>query len=77
MTDRIEKASPRLKARIAGLLYLIVMVATGYDIFVLFKLIAPGDAAATAHNILASEQVFGHGFAADLIGAPCNLRLCF
>lgn len=73
MTDRIEKASPRLKARLAGLLYLIVMVATGYDIFVLFKLMAPGDAAATAHNILSSEQVFRQGFAADVLAGPCYI----
>lgn len=73
MTDRIEKASPRLKARLAGFLYLIVMIATGFDIFVLSKLIAPGDAATTAHNILSSEQLFRQGFAADVIAGPCYI----
>ena len=69
MTERA--ASPRLKARTAGLLYLISLIMNGFAIFVLSKLTVSGDAAATAHNILASEQLFRYGFAADLIGALC------
>ena len=71
MTERAADSSPRLKARTAGLLYLINLIMNGIAIFVLTKVMAPGDAAATAHNILASEQLFRYGFAADLIGALC------
>lgn len=73
MTDRISESSPLFKARLAGLLYLLVLIATGYNIFVLFKLIAPGDAATTAHNILSSEQLFRQGFVADVISGPCYI----
>jgi hypothetical protein len=68
MTDRIAESSPRLKARIAGLLYLLEIAAHGYGFFVFSSLIVADDAAATAANILASEPSFRLGFAADVIG---------
>lgn len=71
LTKHAADSSPRLKARTAGFLYLISLIMNGFAIFVLSKLIASGDAATTAHNILASEQLFRYGFAADLIGAIC------
>ncbi|HEY4941352.1 MAG TPA: DUF4386 domain-containing protein [Rhizomicrobium sp.] len=73
MTERVADSSPRLKARTAGLLYLINLIMNGIAIFVLLKLTVPGGAAATAHNILASEQLFRYGFAADLVGALCYI----
>ena len=65
-----KETSPKLQARIAGFLYLIV-IATGIfaEAFVRGKLIAYGDAAATATHILTSEHLFRLGFAADLIAA--------
>src|SRR5271163_2535012 len=55
--------------RFAGLLYLVTSVfgffAMGY---VPSKLIVHGDAAATAHNISASETLFRLGIASQLIG---------
>lgn len=67
MADWMAETSPRLKARIAGALYLIT-IALGLfaEIFVNEALTVSGDAAATAHNILASELVWRLGFAADL-----------
>ena len=66
-------ASPRtisaqVYARTAGMLYLI-NIACGLfgEIFVRGRLVVAGDAAATAHNILASESLFRHGIAGDLI----------
>jgi hypothetical protein len=53
MMERIAEASPRFKARIAGLLYLIVIVAASFaEFFVRGRLIVSGDAGATATNIL-------------------------
>jgi len=67
MADRIGETSPRRNARIAGVLYLIV-IALGLSAFVARSTqIVRGDAAATAHNILASELLFRFSFAADLI----------
>jgi hypothetical protein len=71
MTELAANSSPRIEARTAGLLYLISLIMNGFAIYVLSKLMVPGDATATAHKILASEQMFRYGFVADLIGALC------
>jgi hypothetical protein len=53
---RITEASPRLKARIAGGLYLIIIVGGIFaEIFVRGRLVVHGDAEATAHNIVTHE----------------------
>jgi Domain of unknown function (DUF4386) len=68
MTSENHAASPILKARIAGALYLIVIVAGIFaEIFVRGALIVSGDATTTANNILASEPLFRLGFAVDLV----------
>jgi hypothetical protein len=68
MTDRRVKISPLVYARIAGVLYLI-NIAYGLfgELFVRARLVVPGDAAATAHRIMASESLFRFGIAGDLI----------
>jgi hypothetical protein len=76
MTERTAEASPRLMARIAGGLYLIVIVggffAEGY---VPAALVVPGNAAATTHNILAHELLYRWGIVAHVIILPCNILL--
>jgi hypothetical protein len=62
------KTSPRVRARLAGVLYLISGVPAGFSVFVFLKMIVRGDPAATATNILGSETLFRLGFVADLIG---------
>lgn len=70
------EASPRLQARIAGVLYLVVIVAGFFaEIFVREALTVSGNAAATAANILAHEQRFRLGFAGELLACACNLGL--
>jgi hypothetical protein len=65
--ERIAGASPRHLARIAGGLYLIIIVGGFFAIgFVPAALVVPGDAAATAHNILAHELLYRSGIAAHL-----------
>ena len=59
MMERIREASPRLKARIAGVLYLIIIVAASFaEFFVRGRLVVGGDAGATATNILAHEPLY-------------------
>jgi hypothetical protein len=68
MTKRIAEASSRLKARIAGVLYLISAMAYSFaDNSVRGKLVVSGNAAATAHNILSHLSLYRLGFAAELI----------
>lgn len=73
MTKRITEASPRFKARMAGGLWLMVIVVSMFAFVIRSPLIVRGDAAATATNILASESLFRLGFAADLIAGVCYM----
>lgn len=61
--------STRKLARLAGLLYVLGSIPGFYGLLVVpSALIRRGDAAATAHNILASQTFFRSGIVADLIG---------
>jgi hypothetical protein len=76
MMERIAEASPRLKARMAGIFYVLTgaMYVFG-QAFILGKLVVHGDAAATANNILARQPFFQLGFTADLISVACSIAL--
>lgn len=62
-------SSARLKARAAGFLYLIVVVAGVAALSMTSGLIVGGDAEATAKNILAAEQTFRLSFTINLLAA--------
>ncbi|MGB4847937.1 MAG: DUF4386 domain-containing protein [Saprospiraceae bacterium] len=63
-------------ARLAGLLYLIWVLTGIYGImYVQPKTIATGDAAATAHKILANELIFRSGILNDLISLTIGVFL--
>lgn len=61
-------------ARVAGLLYLVV-IATGLfaEVFVRQAFRVSGDALATANNIQSAEMLFRWGIVADLINLVCGL----
>jgi hypothetical protein len=60
--------SQRRVARVAGVLYLVIIVTGIFaEFFIRQSLKVPGDATATATNIMASEGLFRVGIAADLI----------
>lgn len=76
MTHHDTLAAPRAWARTAGALYLIVILGGIFaEVFVRGELIVWGDAAATAHNILAHEQLYRAGFAAGVVILLCNVPL--
>src|SRR5216684_3477402 len=63
-------------ARIAGLLFLISLVAGGFgELYVPTVLIVSGDPTATAKNIVASDSLFRMGFASYLVEAICDIAL--
>ena len=76
MTVRAAETSPQVYARLAGGLYLIVIVAGAFaEGFVRGRLRIDGDAAATARNILAHEMLFRSGFVAGLVVTLCNVPM--
>jgi len=69
MTTSIAEPSPRLRARVAGLLYFSTVPLGLFSLkYVPSLLLVPGDAATTARNILANALLFRFGMVIDLIG---------
>lgn len=76
MSTPATEASPGALARLAGLLYLVVIVCAGFaEGYVRSGLLVPGDAAATAENIRAAEGLFRLGFSADLVAFLCDVAI--
>lgn len=74
MTERMTAASPRFKARLAGLFYLLESITSVFGQFiVLGRLTVTSDATATAANILANKPLFWAGFASSLIAVACHI----
>ena len=76
MTERITETSPRTKARITGVFYLLTIL-TGLFAqgFVSERLVVDGNAAATATNILTHRGLFQLGFAVYLIEMACQIAM--
>jgi len=72
----IAEASPQRLARIAGGLYLIIIVGGFFAIgYVPAALVVPGAAVATAHNIQTHELLYRLGLAAHMLILVCNIPL--
>lgn len=68
------ESSPQLYARIAGILYLvIILMGIGAEALVRNKLFVSGDANATANNIMNADFLWKMGITADLIMHICDL----
>ncbi len=69
-------ASVQTYARIAGVLFLLSLVAGGFgEFYVPSTLIVSSDATATAKNLIASDTLFRLGFAGYLVEAMCDIAL--
>ena len=74
MMDGIAEASPRFKARMAGVCQLLeALTATFGQVIVRGRLVVAGNAAATAANILGHERLFWLGFVSSLMGVAFHL----
>lgn len=63
-------------ARAAGVLFLFSLIGGGLgEFYIPGRIIVAGDAAATAHNVITSNQLFRLGFATYLIEALCDIAL--
>ena len=68
--------SPQRYARIGGVLYLIIIAAgLSGELFVRGSLVVPGNAAATAANIVQSRYLWRAGIAGDLVMHICDVGL--
>ncbi|MGA2979307.1 MAG: DUF4386 domain-containing protein [Terriglobales bacterium] len=67
MMERIAEASPRPRARITGVVYLLYFLTAVIGEFFMRGLVVSDDAAATATNILAHQPLFRLGLATGLI----------
>ena len=69
MISSTFEQSPQRYARLAGLLYLaIILLGLFGEVFVRGSLVATGDATATAAAIARSQQLWRAGIAGDQIG---------
>jgi hypothetical protein len=76
MTNRVADLTQQKAARVAGFLYLAIILAGIFAEFIVrSSLILPGDATATANNIMASEGLFRVGIASDFIMILCDVAL--
>jgi hypothetical protein len=74
--NRINHSSQRQVARVAGVLYLIIIAAGIWAFFfVRSSLIVPEDATATANKVMASQGLFRASIAADLIMIMSDVAL--
>lgn len=73
---RAPGLSPAATARIAGVLYLVIVVGGAWaQLGVRDRLIVAGDAAATARNIAGHELVYRAGFAVEVFYLLCSVPL--
>ena len=74
VAERITELSPRFKARMAGAFEVLEgLTSAGGQVAILGGLVVAGNAATTAANILAHEQLFWLGFASSLIAVAFHL----
>ncbi len=74
MISLTREASPASLARLTGLLLIIMAICAAFaEMGVRTALVVPGDAAATAARILASERLFRLGFLGYLVAFLCDV----
>lgn len=71
-----SRVRPSRYARIAGALYMIVILGgTFAEVLVRSRLVVPGNVAATAHNLLLHALLYRSGLAVEVFYCACNVPL--
>jgi Domain of unknown function (DUF4386) len=73
LNQPIAESSPLFKARMAGLFWLITIITGMFGFIAGGRLIAAGDAATTAANIINHETLYRLAFIANLVATACYL----
>jgi hypothetical protein len=74
VTEPSGEASPRFKARMAGVFEALEGLTAAFgQVVVLGRLVIAGNAAATAANILGHQRLFWLGFASSLLGVAFHI----
>jgi hypothetical protein len=74
LTHWSGEASPRFKARMAGVFQLLEAITASFPgVFVLGRLVVDGNAVTTAANILGHERFFWLGFTSSLLGVAFHI----
>lgn len=74
MTASGSEPSPQTYARVAGILYLVIIVAGALgELFIRGTLVVSGDATTTASHIVASESLWRFGIVGDLAMHVCDV----
>ena len=75
MTERVAAAGPRSRARLTGAIYLLYFLTAVSGEFFLRGIVVPGDAGATANNIVAHELLFRLGVGTGLIATALYVAM--
>jgi Domain of unknown function (DUF4386) len=75
MREAIAEWSPRSKARVAGVFYLLNILTIFLAISFFRGLFVSGDVAATATNLAAHPLRFQSGFALELASTACSVAV--
>ena len=75
MRERIAEATPRPKARMTGVVYLLYFLTAIFSEFLLRGIVVSGDATATANNVLAHESSFRLGLGVGLLATACYVAV--
>jgi hypothetical protein len=76
MTEQESDGAVKRNARIAGALYVIVIITAGFaEGFARGKLVVPRNPATTASNIISHEALWRLGGAADMLNLVCDVPL--
>jgi hypothetical protein len=75
MTERTDEISPQLYARIAGTLYLLLIILGGVGEYARNKIMVPDDAAATAANLTSMETLWRFGITSEFLALICAIGM--